>query len=53
MEQAQASLENLQSGRLVEIPGNHMTMLFGAGARVIVEAITTFLSDSRQEQARA
>ena len=31
-EQARVTVENLQHGRLVEVPGNHMTMLFGGGA---------------------
>ena len=45
-EQAQATLENLPDGRLVEVPGNHMTMLYGAGAQVIVGAITQFVFDA-------
>jgi len=42
-EQARVTLENLQNGRLVEIPGNHMTMLFGGGAEVAAAAITKFV----------
>jgi pimeloyl-ACP methyl ester carboxylesterase len=45
-EQAQATLENLPDGRLVEVPGNHMTMLYGTGAQVIVGAITQFVFDA-------
>jgi pimeloyl-ACP methyl ester carboxylesterase len=44
-EQARVALENLQNGRLVEIPGNHMTMLFGGGAQVAAVAITQFVFD--------
>jgi pimeloyl-ACP methyl ester carboxylesterase len=46
-EQAQATLERLADCRFVEVAGNHMTMLYGAGARRIVEAITTFMRDER------
>jgi pimeloyl-ACP methyl ester carboxylesterase len=44
-EQARVTLENLQNGRLVEIPGNHMTMLFGSGAQVAAAEITKFVFD--------
>ena len=43
LEQAQATVKALPDCRYVEIPGNHMTMLFGQGAPRIVEAITDFI----------
>lgn len=43
LEQAQATVKALPDCRYVEIPGNHMTMLFGQGAHRIVEAITDFI----------
>ena len=33
----------LAEGHYVEVPGNHMTMLYGEGAQRIVEAITAFV----------
>jgi acyl-CoA synthetase (AMP-forming)/AMP-acid ligase II/thioesterase domain-containing protein len=33
----------LRDARLVEVPGNHVTMMFGAGARAVVSAIDRFL----------
>ena len=42
-EQAQATIARLADCRFVEVPGNHMTMLYGAGARRIVAEITAFL----------
>jgi pimeloyl-ACP methyl ester carboxylesterase len=44
-EQAEDTVKNLQNGRLVEIPGNHMTMLFGSGAPVAAAAIAAFVLD--------
>jgi pimeloyl-ACP methyl ester carboxylesterase len=43
LEQAQATVKALADCRYVEIPGNHMTMLFGQGAQRMVEAITDFI----------
>lgn len=43
-EQAQETVRALKSCRYVEIPGNHMTMLYGKGARRMVEAITEFVN---------
>jgi pimeloyl-ACP methyl ester carboxylesterase len=43
LEQAQATVKALANCRYVEIPGNHMTMLFGQGAQRMVEAITDFI----------
>jgi pimeloyl-ACP methyl ester carboxylesterase len=43
-EHAQATAEALARCRAAEVPGNHMTMLFGEGARRIVARITEFLS---------
>jgi pimeloyl-ACP methyl ester carboxylesterase len=42
-EQAMDTVNMLSEGRYVEIPGNHMTMLYGEGARRIVEAILAFV----------
>ena len=42
-EQAMDTVNMLSDGRYVEIPGNHMTMLYGEGARRIVEAILAFV----------
>jgi pimeloyl-ACP methyl ester carboxylesterase len=42
-EQAQSTVKALAACRYVEIPGNHMTMLFGQGAQQIVEAVTSFI----------
>jgi pimeloyl-ACP methyl ester carboxylesterase len=44
-EQARATIERLADCRFVEVPGNHMTMLYGAGARLIVDEIAAFLGD--------
>jgi pimeloyl-ACP methyl ester carboxylesterase len=46
-EQAQATIERLVDCYSVEVPGNHMTMLYGAGAQRIVAGITAFLHDER------
>ena len=45
-EQARLTVENLQNGRLVEIPGNHMTMLFGDGAPIAAAAIAQFVLEA-------
>jgi pimeloyl-ACP methyl ester carboxylesterase len=42
-EQARATSEALANCRYLEIPGNHLTMLFGEGARRIVAGITEFV----------
>ncbi|HKS39606.1 MAG TPA: alpha/beta hydrolase [Blastocatellia bacterium] len=42
-EQAKATTEELANCRYVEVPGNHLTMLFGEGARRIVESISEFV----------
>jgi pimeloyl-ACP methyl ester carboxylesterase len=47
-EQARATIERLADCRSVEVPGNHMTMLYGAGARCIVDGITVFLGDQSE-----
>ena len=43
LEQARLTVENLQHGRLIDVPGNHMTMLFGSGASVAASAIAEFV----------
>jgi pimeloyl-ACP methyl ester carboxylesterase len=45
-EQAQETVRALKNCRYIEIPGNHMTMLFGKGAQRMVEAITEFVRDT-------
>ncbi len=45
---AEFALETVQmmpDCRYVHVPGNHLTMLFGAGARASVEAIRRFLTE--------
>ena len=42
-EQAMETVNAVENGHYVEVPGNHMTMLFGEGAQRIVEEIITFL----------
>ena len=42
-EQALETVHAVAAGQYVEVPGNHMTMLFGKGAQRIVEAITAFV----------
>lgn len=42
-EQARITVENLQHSRLVDVPGNHMTMLFGTSAPIVVAAIQQFV----------
>ena len=41
-EHAVETVQTVTNGRYVEIPGNHMTMLFGKGAERIVDMITAF-----------
>ncbi len=43
-EQAQETVQYLANCRYVQVPGNHMTMLYGRGARQIVAEITAFLN---------
>jgi pimeloyl-ACP methyl ester carboxylesterase len=52
-EQARVTVENLQHGRLVEVPGNHMTMLFGNGATIAAAAIADFVLDAKARDAVA
>jgi len=42
-EQAQETVRALKNCRYFEVPGNHMTMLYGEGAKRMVEAITDFI----------
>ncbi len=42
-EQALETVNALTNGLYLEVPGNHMTMLYGEGAQRIVKAITTFV----------
>jgi hypothetical protein len=46
-QQARATLDLLAGCGYVEVPGNHMTMLYGAGARRIVDRIGAFVRDGR------
>lgn len=41
---ARATVALLANGHYLRVPGNHMTMLYGAGARAIVKAIMGFLA---------
>ncbi|AKH22199.1 alpha/beta fold hydrolase [Sedimenticola thiotaurini] len=43
-EQAQATVAALPRGRYCAVPGNHMTMLYGAGADRIAEEIIRFVT---------
>jgi pimeloyl-ACP methyl ester carboxylesterase len=45
LEQAKATSDALADCRYIEIPGNHFTMLYGAGARLVVKSISDFLSE--------
>ena len=42
---ARATAEAFPDARYAVVPGNHMTMVFGEGARVVQEQIHRFLSD--------
>jgi len=42
-EQALETVAAVADGHYVEVPGNHMTMLYGAGAQGIVEAVMAFV----------
>ena len=42
-EKARRTIEALPNGRLVEIPGNHVTFAFGESARLAVDLITEFV----------
>lgn len=44
-EQAEATVAALPRGRYCAVPGNHMTMLYGAGAMRITEEIIKFVSN--------
>jgi pimeloyl-ACP methyl ester carboxylesterase len=46
LKQAQATVEAMADCRYIEVPGNHITMLFGEGARAIVKNITEFVTGS-------
>lgn len=43
-DQALETVQAVADGRYVEVPGNHMTMLYGEGAQRIVEEISAFMS---------
>lgn len=45
LEQARATSDALPECRYIEVPGNHFTMLYGEGARRIVESITEFVRE--------
>jgi pimeloyl-ACP methyl ester carboxylesterase len=44
-EEARETIDLIAGCRYVEVPGNHMTMLYREGARRIVEAISRFVFD--------
>ena len=41
-----ARVQAMPNGRYEEVAGNHMTMLYGEGARQIVAAITEFITST-------
>jgi pimeloyl-ACP methyl ester carboxylesterase len=43
-ELAKETVEMLTNGRMITVAGNHQTMLYGEGARGIVEAVVDFLA---------
>ncbi len=43
--QAEATVAALPQGQYAEVPGNHITMLYGEGARQIVKEIVKFIAD--------
>jgi hypothetical protein len=43
-EQAHETVELLPGCQYVSVPGNHQTMLYGAGAQAIAHAIRSFLT---------
>lgn len=43
-ERAMETVNAAKDGRYVEVPGNHMTLLFGEGAQRIVESIVEFVN---------
>ena len=51
-DQAMATIAALANGRYVAVSGDHITMIYGAGARQIVEAITAFLQEGHDPIAR-
>ncbi len=44
-EQAQETVQAIKNCRYVEIPGNHLTMLFGDSAKIVVDTITQFVEE--------
>jgi hypothetical protein len=44
-ERAMETVKAAADARYVEVPGNHMTMLFGEGAQRIVESISEFVRE--------
>lgn len=47
VEHAKSTAQALSDCRSVVVPGNHMTMLYGDGAREIVERVIQFIDDDR------
>ena len=52
-DQAMATVAALANGRYVAVSGDHITMIYGEGARQIVEAITAFLQEGHDPIANA
>ncbi|MCQ3931226.1 MAG: alpha/beta hydrolase [Chloroflexi bacterium] len=44
-EQAQETVQAIKNCRYVEIPGNHITMLFSDSAKIVVDTITQFVEE--------
>lgn len=45
-EQAQETVQALKHGRYLQVPGNHLTLLFGENARHTAQAIQDFMTQS-------
>lgn len=46
-EQARETADLFPNGRYVQVPGNHLTMVFGDGARAVAREITSFVRSSQ------
>ena len=45
-DQAQRTIEALPNGRMVEVPGNHITYVFGENAKLAADLIASFLLEA-------
>lgn len=46
-DQARRTVGSLRDGRLIDLPGNHMTALFGDSARLAVDSIVDFVMEEK------